>query len=74
MKKLTALLATAAMVFTLAACSSNYVMHTNDGRTIVASGKPMVDDETGLISYEDANGSKQQINRSDVKEMVELNQ
>ncbi|OON39651.1 hypothetical protein BTJ39_13110 [Izhakiella australiensis] len=74
MKKLAALLATGAMVLTLAACSSNYVMHTNDGRTIVASGKPTVDDETGLIKYKDANGVKQQINRSDVKEMVELNQ
>ncbi|PIJ49045.1 hypothetical protein BL250_17130 [Erwinia sp. OLTSP20] len=74
MKKLAALLATTAMVFTLAACSSNYVMHTNDGRTIVANGKPTVDDETGLIKYKDANGVKQQINRSDVKEMVELDQ
>ncbi|MCH5465818.1 hypothetical protein ED28_12080 [[Pantoea] beijingensis] len=74
MKKLTAVLAVCAITFTLAACSSNYVMHTNDGRTIVADGKPMVDDETGMISYKDANGNKQQINRSDVKEMVEMGQ
>ncbi len=74
MKKVAALLATGAMVFTLAACSSNYVMHTNDGRTIVAEGKPVVDNDTGLIRYKDANGVKQQINRSDVKEMVDLNQ
>lgn len=57
--------------FTLSACSSNYVMHTNDGRTIVAAGKPKVDNDTGMISYKDANGNEQQINRSDVKEMVE---
>ncbi len=74
MKKLTAVLAVCAMTFTLAACSSNYVMHTNDGRTIVSEGKPKVDDETGMISYKDANGNQQQINRTDVKEMVELNQ
>ncbi|WP_092875797.1 YgdI/YgdR family lipoprotein [Izhakiella capsodis] len=74
MKKLAALLATSGVVLTLAACSSNYVMHTNDGRTIVASGKPALDDETGLIKYKDANGVKQQINRSDIKEMVELGQ
>ncbi|AXU93844.1 MAG TPA: YgdI/YgdR family lipoprotein [Erwinia persicina] len=74
MKKLAAVIAACAMTFTLAACSSNYVMHTNDGRTIVADGKPMVDDETGMISYKDANGTKQQINRSDVKEMVEAGQ
>ena len=74
MKKLTAVLAVCTLAFTLTACSSNYVMHTNDGRTIVADGKPKVDDETGMISYKDANGNKQQINRSDVKEMVETGQ
>lgn len=74
MKKVAAVLVAGAMVFTLAACSSNYVMHTNDGRTIVAEGKPSVDDDTGMISYKDANGNKQQINRSDVKEMAEMGQ
>ncbi|KAJ9432035.1 MULTISPECIES: YgdI/YgdR family lipoprotein [Enterobacterales] len=74
MNKLTAVLAVCTLAFTLSACSSNYVMHTNDGRTIVADGKPKVDDETGMISYQDANGNKQQINRSDVKEMVEMGQ
>ncbi|MBL0910287.1 YgdI/YgdR family lipoprotein [Pectobacterium carotovorum] len=58
------------MAFSLAACSSNYVMHTNDGRTIVAEGKPKVDDETGMISYTDAYGQQQQINRDNVKEMA----
>jgi len=72
MKKLSAVLAICAMAFTLAACSSNYVMHTNDGRTIVSEGKPAVDSDTGMISYKDANGNKQQINRADVKEMVEM--
>ncbi|OQP31134.1 MULTISPECIES: YgdI/YgdR family lipoprotein [Pantoea] len=72
MKKLSAVLAICAMAFTLAACSSNYVMHTNDGRTIVSEGKPSVDSDTGMISYKDANGNKQQINRADVKEMVEM--
>ncbi|MEG3110702.1 MULTISPECIES: YgdI/YgdR family lipoprotein [Pantoea] len=74
MNKLTAVLAVCTMAFTLTACSSNYVMHTNDGRTIVADGKPKVDDETGMISYKDANGNEQQINRTDVKEMVEMGQ
>ncbi|GLR08363.1 YgdI/YgdR family lipoprotein [Mixta theicola] len=74
MKKLAAVLAACAMIFTLAACSSNYVMHTNDGRTIITNGKPMVDDDTGMISYKDVQGNEQQINRSDVKEMVEMGQ
>ncbi|EKJ3708009.1 YgdI/YgdR family lipoprotein, partial [Salmonella enterica subsp. enterica serovar Kentucky] len=50
----------------------NYVMHTNDGRSIVTDGKPQTDNDTGMISYKDANGNKQQINRTDVKEMVAL--
>lgn len=74
MKKLAAVLAVCTMAFTLAACSSNYAIHTNDGRTIVAEGKPKVDGDTGMISYKDANGNKQQMNRSDVKEMVEMGQ
>ncbi|MGT3180330.1 YgdI/YgdR family lipoprotein [Yersinia enterocolitica] len=71
MKKTAAVISALILTFTLAACSSNYVMHTNDGRTIVADGKPKVDDETGMISYTDANGTEQQINRSEVKEMAE---
>ena len=67
MKKTAAVISALMLTFTLAACSSNYVMHTNDGRTIVADGKPKVDDETGMISYTDANGTEQQINRSEVK-------
>jgi hypothetical protein len=73
MKKTAAIISACMLTFALSACSgSNYVMHTNDGRTIVSDGKPKTDDETGMISYKDANGNKQQINRTDVKEMVEL--
>ncbi|ACT11976.1 YgdI/YgdR family lipoprotein [Pectobacterium aroidearum] len=70
MKNKISIFAAIVMAFSLAACSSNYVMHTNDGRTIVAEGKPKVDDETGMISYTDAYGQQQQINRDNVKEMV----
>ncbi len=73
MKKIVAVISAFILTFTLAACSSNYVMHTNDGRIIIADGKPKVDDDTGMISYIDANGTKQQINRSEVKEMAEGN-
>lgn len=73
MKKPIAIISACMLTFALSACSGpNYVMHTNDGRSIVAEGKPQVDDDTGMISYKDANGNKQQINHSDVKEMVEL--
>ncbi|KAA8996083.1 YgdI/YgdR family lipoprotein [Affinibrenneria salicis] len=72
MKNKISILAAVVMAFSLAACSSNYVLHTDDGRTIIADGKPKVDDDTGLISYTDAYGHEQQINRANVKEMVKM--
>ncbi|MBG6240950.1 MAG: YgdI/YgdR family lipoprotein [Candidatus Symbiopectobacterium sp. Dall1.0] len=71
MKNKIAIIAIAMAALSLTACSSNYVLHTNDGRTIVAEGKPKVDEDTGMISYVDAYGHEQQINRDNLKEMVE---
>lgn len=63
----------AATVFTVAGCSSNQAVKTTDGKTIVTDGKPQVDDDTGLVSYENAEtGQTEQINRDQVKEMSEL--
>ncbi|MBM3073070.1 YgdI/YgdR family lipoprotein [Enterobacter sp. RHBSTW-00994] len=73
MKKTAAILSACMFTFVLSACSgNNYVMHTTDGRSIVSEGKPGTDNDTGMISYKDANGNKQQINRTDVKEMQEI--
>ena len=72
MNKTAAIISACVLTFGLSACSSNYVMHTNDGRSIVSEGKPTTDNDTGMISYKDANGNKQQINRTDVKEMKEI--
>lgn len=73
MKKTAAIISACMLTFALSACSGpNYIMHTNDGRSIVTDGKPQTDNDTGMISYKDANGNKQQINRTDVKEMVAL--
>ncbi|PIF14926.1 YgdI/YgdR family lipoprotein [Candidatus Pantoea floridensis] len=73
MKK--ALLISVAAVVALSALTgctrTSYAIHTNDGRTIVADGKPQ-DAETGLLGYTDANGVKQQMNKSDVKEISEI--
>ncbi|MEH0834763.1 YgdI/YgdR family lipoprotein [Pectobacterium cacticida] len=71
MKNKISIFAAVVMAFSLAACSSNYVLHTNDGRTIISDGKPKVDSDTGMISYTDAYGQKQQISRDNVREMVE---
>lgn len=63
----------AATVFTVAGCSSNQAIKTTDGKTIVTDGKPQVDDDTGLVSYKNAEtGKMEQINRDQVKNMSEL--
>ena len=64
---------TAAALFTVAGCSSNQAVKTTDGKTIVTDGKPQVDDDTGLVSYKNAEtGRVEQINRDQVKSMDEL--
>lgn len=64
---------TAAALFTVAGCSSNQAVKTTDGNTIVTDGKPQVDDDTGLVSYKNAQtGKTEQINRDQVKDMSEL--
>ncbi|MCE0491044.1 YgdI/YgdR family lipoprotein [Pantoea sp. Mb-10] len=62
------------VALTLSACSSNQAIKTTDGRTIVTDGKPKVDDDTGLVSYKDAqSGKTEQINRDEISNMSELN-
>ncbi|AMH13248.1 lipoprotein [Citrobacter youngae] len=64
---------TAAALFTVAGCSSNQAVKTTDGKTIVTDGKPQVDEDTGLVSYKNAQtGKTEQINRDQVKDMSEL--
>ena len=65
-------LAATAMLF-VAGCSSNQSLKTTDGKTIVTDGKPQVDDDTGMVSYKNAEpGRTEQINRDQVKSMDEL--
>ncbi|WP_455820060.1 YgdI/YgdR family lipoprotein [Pseudomonas cerasi] len=73
--KVTLLKATfiAASLFMLAGCASNQSIQTTDGKTIITDGKPQVDDETGLVSYKNAEtGKTEQINREQIKNMSEL--
>ncbi|VTN11401.1 Uncharacterized lipoprotein ygdR precursor [Raoultella terrigena] len=53
MKKWAVLISAVGLAFSVSGCSSDYVMATKDGRMILTDGKPAVDDDTGLISYED---------------------
>lgn len=65
-------LAATVMLF-VAGCSSNQALKTTDGKTIVTDGKPHVDDDTGMVSYKNAQtGRTEQINRDQVKSMDEL--
>ena len=73
-KRLTAAILTAGALFTIAGCSSNQALKTTDGKTIVTDGKPQVDEDTGLVSYKNAEtGQTEQINRDQVRSMNELN-
>lgn len=56
----------------LSGCTrTSYAIHTTDGRTIIADGKPEQTD-AGLLGYKDANGVKQQINQSEVQKVSEV--
>ena len=73
MKKWAVLISAVGLAFAVSGCSSDYVMATKDGRMILTDGKPEVDDDTGLVSYKNAEtGQTEQINRDQVKSMGEL--
>lgn len=55
----------------LTGCSSNYVLQTNSGEMIITKGKPETDKSTGLVTYKDAGGNEHQINRDQIREIVE---
>ena len=71
MKKVLSVVAVMGIMFAVSACSSDYVISTNDGHMITTHGKPVKDKETGLISYKDTDGSVNQVHQGDVKEIVE---
>ncbi|MCL6413914.1 YgdI/YgdR family lipoprotein, partial [Pantoea agglomerans] len=57
---------TLALLFTLAGCSSDYVMATKEGQMLLTQGKPVLDKDTGLLSYTDEQGNQKQINSDQV--------
>ncbi|MDE8742414.1 YgdI/YgdR family lipoprotein [Pectobacterium polaris] len=60
-----------ALLFTLAGCSSDYVMATKEGQMLLTQGKPVLDKDTGLLSYTDEQGNQKQINRDQVSQIVQ---
>lgn len=73
MKKSVICLCAGVMLFTLAGCSTNYVMTTKSGQTIVTQGKPKLDKDTGMTSYIDQDGNAREINSNDVSQLIEQN-
>ncbi|BBQ83747.1 MULTISPECIES: YgdI/YgdR family lipoprotein [Enterobacteriaceae] len=73
MNKPLSILCASVMLLALAGCSSNYVMTTKSGQTIVTQGKPKLDKDTGMTSYTDQDGNARQINSNDVAQLVEDN-
>jgi len=57
---------------TLVACGGNeHIIGTTDGRMIESDSKPDIDDDTGMIRYEDDDGRDNQIPARDVREIKE---
>lgn len=73
MKKSLYILGAGAILLALAGCTSNYVMSTKSGQTIVTEGKPQLDKETGMTRYVDQDGNTREINSSDVAQLIKDN-
>lgn len=72
MKKLFICSGLGMMFFMLAGCTTNYVMTTKNGQTIVTQGKPQLDKETGMTSYTDQEGNQREINSNDVAQLIKV--
>ncbi len=58
-------------LLSLSGCSSEYIITTTDGQMLTSDGKPDLDEDTGMLEFEDSEGRKQQIPQSSVKQMLE---
>jgi hypothetical protein len=64
---LAALLALAA----LAGCSSNYILSTSTGAMIESTGKPVLNERTGMYEYRTKDGKDAWIRKEQVVEILE---
>lgn len=60
-----------AILFTLSGCSSQYVMATKEGQMLLTQSKPVLDKETGMLSYIDEQGNERQINSNNISQIIE---
>ncbi|MHA1000493.1 YgdI/YgdR family lipoprotein [Leclercia pneumoniae] len=71
MKKVIAIMSLAFITLSIAGCSSDYVLQKKNGEMIITHGKPELDDDNGLITYEDVAGNEHAINRDQIVQMIE---
>lgn len=71
MKKVIAIMSLAFITLSIAGCSSDYVLQKKNAEMIITHGKPEVDDDNGLITYEDVAGNEHAINRDQIVQMIE---
>jgi len=66
------LTATVAVLALLAGCASTeYIISTTGGTMITTSGKPSLNEKTGIYTYKDAEGRAATIKKDDVKQIME---
>ena len=65
------LMVSAALAFVAACSSTEYIISTTEGMMITASGKPKLDEKTGMYTYKDAEGRAATIKKEDVKQIME---
>lgn len=65
------MLVTAAFAFVAACSSTEYIISTTEGMMITASGKPKLDEKTGMYTYKDSEGRAATIKKDDVKQIME---
>ena len=51
--------------------STEYIMSTKEGRMIVSTGKPQLDEKNGVYVYKDSQGRTATIPRADIVQMME---
>ncbi|MEZ2793048.1 YgdI/YgdR family lipoprotein [Proteus terrae] len=73
LKSIFSVIAISTSILLVAGCSSPKKIETVNGETILTTDKPQEDEATGLITYKDSEtGQIKQINRDQIRRMVEL--
>lgn len=64
-------IATLLFFLALTGCASEHLILTTDGQMLTSDGKPELDEDTGMIEFEDSEGRKQQIPQTQIKQIIE---